>query len=48
MATIQENSHHSPEFRKEWSRFDNLTDHIDPHIYEVTHVIEGSPRRAAA
>ena len=39
-------AHHSPEFRKEWNRFDRLTDQIDPHLYEVAHVIEGSPGRA--
>ena len=30
-------AHDSPEFHKEWMRFDRLTDEIDPHIYEVTH-----------
>jgi heme-degrading monooxygenase HmoA len=30
-------AHKSPEFRKEWSRFDKLTDDIDPHLYEVVH-----------
>jgi heme-degrading monooxygenase HmoA len=34
-------AHHAPEFRKEWRRFDNLTDEIDPHLYEVADVIEG-------
>ncbi|HKA44073.1 MAG TPA: antibiotic biosynthesis monooxygenase family protein [Burkholderiales bacterium] len=32
-------AHQSPEFRKEWSRFDGLTDEIDPHLYEVATVI---------
>ena len=27
-------AHRSPEFRKEWSRFDEVTDEIDPHLYE--------------
>lgn len=27
-------AHKSPEFRKEWNRFDTLTDSIDPHLYE--------------
>jgi heme-degrading monooxygenase HmoA len=30
-------AHQSPEFRKEWGRFDKLTDDIDPHLYEVAH-----------
>ena len=30
-------AHKSPEFRKEWGRFDKLTDDIDPHLYEVVH-----------
>jgi heme-degrading monooxygenase HmoA len=33
-------AHKSPEFRKEWTRFDELTDDIDPHLYEVAHVVE--------
>ena len=36
-------AHKSPEFRKEWSRFDKLTDDIDPHLYEVVHVMDSSP-----
>jgi heme-degrading monooxygenase HmoA len=34
-------AHQSPEFRKEWRHFDQLTDEIDPHLYEVAHVIDG-------
>jgi heme-degrading monooxygenase HmoA len=33
-------AHKSPEFRKEWTRFDELTDEIHPHLYEVAHVME--------
>lgn len=33
-------AHHSPEFRKEWERFDHLTGDIDPHLYEVAHARE--------
>jgi heme-degrading monooxygenase HmoA len=33
-------AHRSPEFRKEWSHFDQLTDEIDPNLYEVTEVID--------
>ena len=34
-------AHHSPEFRKEWGHFDRLADDIDPHLYEVAHVVSG-------
>ena len=29
-------AHQSPEFRKEWGHFDELTDEIAPHLYEVS------------
>jgi len=32
-------AHKSPDFRKAWRKFDDLTDQIDPHLYEVTEVI---------
>jgi heme-degrading monooxygenase HmoA len=32
--------HKSPEFRKEWGQFDQLADEIDPHLYEVAHVMD--------
>ena len=35
-------AHKSPDFRKAWRKFDDLTDQIDPHLYEVTAVIEGA------
>jgi len=35
-------AHQSPEFRKEWGHLDQLTDEIDPHLYEVTLVMDGS------
>jgi heme-degrading monooxygenase HmoA len=35
-------AHQSPEFRKEWGHFDQLTDEIDPHLYEVAHVMDRS------
>ena len=35
-------AHQSPEFRKEWGQFDQLTDEIDPHLYEVAHVMDSS------
>jgi heme-degrading monooxygenase HmoA len=37
-------AHKSPEFRKEWNHFDQVTDAIDPHLYEVVEVIDGSSR----
>ena len=38
---LLQSAHRAPEFRKEWDRFDRLTDDIDPHLYEVAEVIEG-------
>ena len=38
---LLQSAHRSPEFRKEWSRFDQLTDEIDPHLYEVAQVMDG-------
>src|SRR5688500_1181262 len=37
---LLQSAHKSPEFRKEWGHFDQLTDEIDPHLYEVAHVME--------
>jgi heme-degrading monooxygenase HmoA len=37
---LLQSAHRSPEFRKEWRHFDQVTDEIDPHLYEVTHVVE--------
>ena len=34
-------AHQSPEFRKEWRRFDEVADDIDPHLYELAQVFEG-------
>jgi heme-degrading monooxygenase HmoA len=34
-------AHRSPEFRKEWGRFDDLANDIDPHLYEVARVVGG-------
>src|SRR3954451_10406256 len=33
-------AHKSPDFRKAWGQFDELTDQIDPHLYEVAEVLE--------
>jgi quinol monooxygenase YgiN len=35
-------AHQSPGFRRHWGRFDELTEEIDPHLYEVSEVIDGS------
>jgi quinol monooxygenase YgiN len=35
-----ENAHHSPEFRKEWGHFGNVTEEIAPNLYEVAHLEE--------
>ncbi|HKU95501.1 MAG TPA: antibiotic biosynthesis monooxygenase family protein [Vineibacter sp.] len=39
-----EAAHKSPNFRKAWDRFDHLTQDIDPHLYEVAHVMESARR----
>jgi quinol monooxygenase YgiN len=33
-------AHESPDFRKAWRQFDDLTDQIDPHLYEVAEVMD--------
>lgn len=38
---LLEAAHRSPEFRAAWSRFDDLTADIDPHLFEVAHVVDG-------
>lgn len=35
-------AHESPEFRKEWGHFNQLTDEIDPNLYEVEYVAEST------
>ena len=35
-------AHTSPDFRKAWRKFDDLTDQIDPHLYEVTEVMDAA------
>ena len=39
---LLQSAHKSPDFRKAWRKFDDLADQIDPHLYEVTEVIEGA------
>jgi len=38
---LLQQAHKSPDFRKAWRQFDDLADQIDPHLYEVTEVMEG-------
>ena len=37
---LLQRAHHSPEFRKEWRHFDEMTEDIDPHLFEVAQVME--------
>ena len=39
---LLQSAHKSPEFRKEWNHFDQLTDEIDANLYEVAHVIDSN------
>ena len=38
---LLQSAHHSPEFRNKWGQFETLTEDIDPHLYEVSEVIDG-------
>jgi heme-degrading monooxygenase HmoA len=33
-----EAAHHSPQFRKEWSRFGDITNEIEPCLYNIAHI----------
>jgi heme-degrading monooxygenase HmoA len=35
-------AHRSPDFRKSWGKFDDLTDQNDPHLYEVVHALDAN------
>ena len=37
---LLQSAHQSPDFRKAWGKFDDLTDQIDPHLYEVAEVLD--------
>ena len=39
---LLQQAHHSPDFRKAWRKFDDMTDEIDPHLYEVAEVLDGT------
>jgi heme-degrading monooxygenase HmoA len=38
-------AHNAPDFRKEWNRFDRLTDEIEPHLYEVVQIMDNGGSR---
>ena len=38
---LLQSAHQSPEFRKRWGQFDEMTSEIDPHLYEVATVLDG-------
>ena len=40
-SDLLRSAHRSAEFRKEWRHFDQLTEEIDPHLYEVALVVDG-------
>ena len=33
-------AHKSPEFHQAWGQFEQLADEIDPHLYEVTEILD--------
>lgn len=33
-------AHHTPEFREKWSQVGNVSEEIEPNLYEVAHVEE--------
>jgi len=37
---LLQSAHKSPDFRKAWRKFDDLTDQIDPHLYEVAEILD--------
>ena len=41
-----EAAHHSPEFRKKWPQFGDLTQEIEPRLYDVVHIETASMVRA--
>src|SRR2546421_5509598 len=38
---LLQSAHKSPEFRKEWEHLGQVTDEIDPHLYEVVQIMDG-------
>jgi heme-degrading monooxygenase HmoA len=39
---LLQSAHKSPEFRKAWRKFDELTDQIDPNLYEVAEILDSA------
>src|SRR3982750_834248 len=39
---LLQSAHNAPDFRKAWHKFDDLTDQIDPHLYEVAEVLDAA------
>ena len=39
-------AHQSPEFRKEWTHFGDMTKEIEPCLYDVVHIETASAARA--
>ena len=37
---LLQSAHQSPDFRKAWGKFGDLTDQIDPHLFEVVQVLD--------
>ena len=43
---LLQSAHHSPEFRAEWRRFDDLTREIEPQLYDVVMAMDGATAAA--
>jgi hypothetical protein len=43
---LLQSAHKSPEFRKEWGKFDPITEEIDFYLYEVAHIMDSGDRHA--
>jgi len=37
-------AHHSPQFRRQWPRFGELANEIEPCLYDVVHIEAASPQ----
>lgn len=37
---LLQSAHKSPEFRKEWKHFEEVTEDIEPQLYEIAEVID--------
>ena len=43
-SDLLRSAHQSPEFRRQWGHFDDITSEIDPHLYEVSVVMDGGTK----